>query len=347
MPSKNKKQLNFFLLVKAYKEYGEIGVKRQWKNLNGYKPKLTLDYIAKLTKTADNINSADLIDLTSGLEGDSQLGDKRDFKVGYWALFRGKFKPHGSKNEIPNEGEFIAQIKKVDNQNNIVNFHQSGFRNKFGNTIETPKRATITHPEHLYLDYSLFDNIIRTGKTPQEVAKKRENLEESIKKVVRKILEEDSIELKSKSEKGNRLFKMLKTAEFQHYDSTKGELSKFSKGEEDRKRIASKLSSVDKKNYKEWLKTTEGEESINKFNEFASSVFKNKIIQENLNPFNLSDDNLIPDSLIDTFITRIKRVVDMGATKGHRSIETELNRIRSLNDNKIPKKIQEFLDTIQ
>lgn len=90
----------------------------------------------------------------------------------------------------------------------------------------------------------------------------KENLEESIRKMVRKILTEDSVKLKSKSHKGNRLFDMLRTAKFQHYDSPKGELSSFSKGEEDRKRIASKLSTADKKLYKEWLKTSEGKESL-------------------------------------------------------------------------------------
>ena len=68
--------------------------------------------------------------------------------------------------------------------------------------------------------------------------------------------------LKSKSEKGNRYFEMLKTAKFQHYDSPKGELSTFNKGEEDRKRLLSKLSVEDKKKYKEWLKTDEGKESL-------------------------------------------------------------------------------------
>jgi hypothetical protein len=91
---------------------------------------------------------------------------------------------------------------------------------------------------------------------------KKENIEESIRKVVRQALMEDSIKLKSKSHKGNRIFDMLKTAKFQHYDSPKGELSSFSKGEEDRKRIASKLSTSDKKSYKEWLKTSEGQESL-------------------------------------------------------------------------------------
>lgn len=71
--------------------------------------------------------------------------------------------------------------------------------------------------------------------------------------------------LVSKSDKGNRYFKMLKTGKFQHYDSPKGELSTFSKGEEDRKRLVSKLSKADKKKYTEWLKTPEGQKSLQNF----------------------------------------------------------------------------------
>ncbi len=79
----------------------------------------------------------------------------------------------------------------------------------------------------------------------------------------------ESTPLKSKSAKGNRYFEMLKTAKFQHYDSPKGELSTFNKGEEDRKRLISKLSVEDKKKYKEWLKTSEGKESLKLFKEYS------------------------------------------------------------------------------
>ena len=71
--------------------------------------------------------------------------------------------------------------------------------------------------------------------------------------------------LKSKSDKGNRYFKMLRTAKFQHYDSPKGELSTFNHGEEDRKRLVSKLSKEDKETYRCWLKTPEGLESLELF----------------------------------------------------------------------------------
>ena len=75
----------------------------------------------------------------------------------------------------------------------------------------------------------------------------------------------NEIMLKSKSDKGDRYLKMLQTGMFQHYDSPKGELSKLTGGEETRKRLMSHLSKEDKKTYKEWLKSTEGQESLNLF----------------------------------------------------------------------------------
>jgi hypothetical protein len=71
--------------------------------------------------------------------------------------------------------------------------------------------------------------------------------------------------LKSKSDKGNRYFEMLRTGKFQHYDMPKGELSRFTQGEEDRKRLVSHLSIEDKKTYKEWIKTPEGQKSLELF----------------------------------------------------------------------------------
>ena len=190
MPSKNKKQLNFFLLVKAYKENGEIGVKRQWSRLEGYKPRLTPEYMDKLSKTAEKVLDADLLDLTSGIEDDTELGDTREFKVGYWALFRGNYKPKDSNNESSKEGEFIAQIVRVDHQKRRVHFNQYGFRNKFGQTIVIPKRANAINLDYLYLDFAVFDDVIKTGKSPQEVAKTRETMEESVREIVRKLFKE-------------------------------------------------------------------------------------------------------------------------------------------------------------
>jgi hypothetical protein len=94
-------------------------------------------------------------------------------------------------------------------------------------------------------------------------------MKEYIKLLLREELEKKVV-LKSKSDKGNRYFEMLRTAKFQHYDSPKGELSTFNKGEKDRKRLVSKLSNEDKKTYRAWLKTPEGEESIKKFEGYCT-----------------------------------------------------------------------------
>jgi len=88
-------------------------------------------------------------------------------------------------------------------------------------------------------------------------------MKEFIKNILRENIEK--VTLKSKSDKGNRYFEMLKTAKFQHYDMPKGELSDFTHGEEDRKRLVSHLSKEDKKTYKEWLKTPEGKVSVELF----------------------------------------------------------------------------------
>ena len=85
-----------------------------------------------------------------------------------------------------------------------------------------------------------------------------------IKQLLREGLS-DKVILKSKSDKGNRNFEMLRTAMFQHYDMPKGKLSTFTHGEEDRKSLVSKLSKEDKDTYNAWLKTPEGKQSLELF----------------------------------------------------------------------------------
>lgn len=116
-----------------------------------------------------------------------------------------------------------------------------------------------------------------------------------IKELLREALS-DKVILKSKSDKGNRYFEMLRTAKFQHYDSPKGELSNFTHGEEDRKRLVGELSKEDKETYKAWLKTSEGEESLEKFKEYCT-IFcsdKNKINESKKSEIERLKDNKIP-----------------------------------------------------
>ena len=182
MPSKNKKQQNFFILVKAFKEGGEINVKRQYKFLEGPKFRLTPEYMSKIITTAGKIKDADLADFASGIEGDTVLGDKRELKTGYWAWFRGKYRTTTGE---PREGEFIGYITRVDHSKGVVNFSHNGFRNMYGNTTEMPKRENVSSLQFQFLDYALFDNIIQTGKTWQEVAKPRETIQETVRYLVR------------------------------------------------------------------------------------------------------------------------------------------------------------------
>lgn len=133
-------------------------------------------------------------------------------------------------------------------------------------------------------------------------------------------LKENKIVLKSKSKKGNKIFKQLKTCQFQHYDMPKGELSYFRKGEEDRKRLVSKLSKEDKKLYREWLKTDEGEISKNLFlsncttcdksvNEsfmiFKEKTFKEKVINS------LVDIVMDENSVSEKDFTRYDIIIEM------------------------------------
>ena len=59
--------------------------------------------------------------------------------------------------------------------------------------------------------------------------------------------------------------------------------------------------------------------------------------------FDVSDDNLLPDRVIDAFCNRIKRIINDHGNKDNLQIKQELNRIKYLNGRKIPKKINDLL----
>jgi hypothetical protein len=186
MPSKNQNQLNFFLLVKAFKEDGVRGVFTKRKDLQGFKQKITKEYIEKIQNVSEKIKEADLLDMTSGIEGDNPLGDNRTIKVGYWALFKGK---HRTKNREIKDVVLIGQIIRVDNETKVVNFNINDIRNMFGSKIAALYRVDITDTDHQYLDYAHFNKILKTAKTPMELATKRA-ASEVIREEVRKILQE-------------------------------------------------------------------------------------------------------------------------------------------------------------
>jgi hypothetical protein len=117
--------------------------------------------------------------------------------------------------------------------------------------------------------------------------------------ILAELLNED---LKSKSDKGNRYFEMLKTKKFRHYDGNV--LVDFTGGDEKRKDLVSKLSKEDKKNYKEWLKTDDGIASL--------KLWQGESINENLN-VNTPNLGLLQTSdyliLIDTTSKKIIGVI--------------------------------------
>lgn len=171
MQAKSKKQLNYFRLVKSYKDSGYKGLFNTWKEIFGRRPFPPSEYINKIVDTSQKIKDSDLLDLTSGVEGEAVVGDKRDIKVGYWALFNGRYR---DSKGIPKEGKFIAQIKKVDFNNSIANFNRFEFYNRFGARTETPYRVVVTNPEFQFLDYAYFKDIIKTGKSVKEISETRE-----------------------------------------------------------------------------------------------------------------------------------------------------------------------------
>jgi hypothetical protein len=170
MPSKSKKQQNYFRLIKAYKDGGYKELFGTWRSIFGNRPYPDSDYINKIIETSKKIKYADLEDLASGVEGEPVVGDTRDIKVGYWALFKGRYR--NSKGE-PSEGVFVSRIKRVDNNNGIANFNINDFYNRFGAKTEVLRRVSVTHPEFQWLDYAYFKDIIKTGKDKKDVAELR------------------------------------------------------------------------------------------------------------------------------------------------------------------------------
>ena len=198
MPAASKKQQNYFKLVQSFKEEGERGFFKKWKELFNNRPFPNKEYVQKIADTSKKIKDEDLQDLTSGIEGEEIIGDKREFKVGYWALFKGKYRPLSNQEEVK-DGVFIAKIKRIDFQNKIVNFAEDGLFNKFGTHIGSLLRTNISHPEFKFLDYAYFKDVIKTSKNKSDMIEKRE-ITEMIRKTVREILNEMFYPYREKTE---------------------------------------------------------------------------------------------------------------------------------------------------
>ena len=190
MPSVSKSQLNYFKLVKAHKDGGINGFFSKWKELYNNRPFPDRNYINKLIKTSKTINPADLEDMASGVKGDDILGEKRDFKVGYWAKFNGVYR---DMHDEVKEGEFIAQIDRINPSIKLVNFKSDGLYNKNGIQIMPLKRAIVNHPEFQFLDYVYFKDIIETAKTKDELVMKKDThimTREEFAKIVKEAVSE-------------------------------------------------------------------------------------------------------------------------------------------------------------
>lgn len=170
MPAKSKKQQNYFKLVKAYADGKYNGFFSKWKEMFGTRPYPSTDYINKVADVSKKIKYADLEDLASGVKGQDVVDDSKEIKVGYWALFSGKYRDTKGQ---PQEGKFIARIKRVDHNNKIANFNIYDFHNRFGGKIEVPRRLSVTHPEFQWLDYAYFKDIIKTGKEKKDIVELR------------------------------------------------------------------------------------------------------------------------------------------------------------------------------
>lgn len=197
MPSKTKKQLNFFKLVKAYVDGGPKEFMITWKNMyaSNYP---SVKVVEKIKDVAEKINYADLEDMTSGIEGEDVLGDKRDIKVGYWIKFEAPYRDY--RNNL-SKGTFITKINKIRPQEKIVQFSSEDLHSIRGARIGAVKRAYgATTVENLWIDFAHFNQIKETAKTKEELTMKNE-----IRKIVRDLLSEEfeSAGLKIKKRNSN------------------------------------------------------------------------------------------------------------------------------------------------
>jgi hypothetical protein len=182
MPSKSKKQLNLFKIVKAYVDNGPNGLMSAWKEIYPNR-KANRGEIKKIIDIASKIDYADLEDLSSGIDGEEILGSKLDIRVGYWMRFNAIYSDYKGEKK---ESILIAKIKTISPINKIVNFNSEDIYNKNGHKIAPLRRVKILDTNRMWLDYAYYDQILETGKTIESVVMKNE-----IRKIIRNILFED------------------------------------------------------------------------------------------------------------------------------------------------------------
>lgn len=175
MPSKSKKQLELFRLVKAYVDGGPDGFVIAWRNMYPTREFPDVNTIEKVVKISETINYSDLEDMASGLEG-------VDIKIGNWMLFDAYYRKQSGD---VGKGTFIAKIKKVVPNIKLVQFNSEDIYSKNGGKITPLKRTKITSTNRMWLDFAYFDQIKKTAKNKNDLAMLNE-----IRKIIRETLEE-------------------------------------------------------------------------------------------------------------------------------------------------------------
>jgi len=193
MPSKTKKQLNFFKLVKAYSDGGAKELLLTWRNIydsNYPSPKV----MEKIKKVSERMDYSDLEDMTSGIEGDSTLGDNRDIKVGYWIKFDTSYRDYHNKEF---KGTYMAKIIKIRPKEKIAIFYPEDIYSIRGNRIGALKRAYgATTVENVWIDYVHFNQIKETAKTKEELVMKNESIRKFIRKIISENIEDSGLKIK-------------------------------------------------------------------------------------------------------------------------------------------------------
>lgn len=181
MPSKNKKQLNLFKLVKSYVDSDLGGLFDEWNKIFP-KRKITQKDIEKIKTISNNIKYEDLEDFVSGVESDDVLGELKDVKVGYWVKFDAKYtNSYGLIVSNP----LIVKIKQVIPSLQLAKFNPEEIYNKNGVRIAPLKKSQYDITERMWLDSLYFNQIKDIARNKKDLIMKNE-----IRKIVRETLNE-------------------------------------------------------------------------------------------------------------------------------------------------------------
>lgn len=176
MPSKSKKQYDFFKFVKNYQEQGDKAIK--------FLPK---DFQDKIKKTANSIKTKDLDDFVNSIEGEDvfKINKPENYKVGYWVLVEPKIKNVKGENILP----FIIRINNISFKNRTIGFKAGDYFHTNGNRREMSKYFD-PNGNVKTLDFSSFDWIKKVSKSKEALVQdfNQKVLREEIRKIIKMIL---------------------------------------------------------------------------------------------------------------------------------------------------------------